>query len=97
MPSAEFEQAAEASKRLKTKPTDSELLELYALFKIANGEDFSKATQPGIFDIRGKAKYNAWKKEVDAGVTADQAEKRYIEAIEALQAKYGVQETTAAT
>ncbi|RMZ92530.1 hypothetical protein DV736_g236, partial [Chaetothyriales sp. CBS 134916] len=92
MPSAEFEQAAEASKHLKKKPTDTELLELYSLFKVANGEDFSKVEQPGIFDLKGKAKYNAWKKEVESGVTAEQAEKRYIEAVEALKAKYGVEE-----
>ncbi|RMD41672.1 hypothetical protein DV735_g3442, partial [Chaetothyriales sp. CBS 134920] len=92
MPSAEFDQAAEATKHLKQKPTDAELLELYSLFKIANGEDISKVQQPGIFDLKGKAKYNAWKKEVDSGITAEQAEKRYIELVETLKSKYGVAE-----
>jgi len=89
MPSAAFKKAAEQSRQLKAKPSNDELLELYALFKIANGEDFSKATAPGMFDLKGKAKYKAWEKEVNAGTSASTAEKRYIELVEKLKDQYG--------
>merc|ERR1712098_783818 len=55
MPSADFEAAVKASKQLKAKPGNDELLDLYALYKIANGEDISKAAAPGMFDLKGKA------------------------------------------
>lgn len=38
---------------------------------------------------QGKAKYNAWKKESDAGTTAEAAQKKYVELIESLKQKYG--------
>ncbi|KIW33007.1 uncharacterized protein PV07_04511 [Cladophialophora immunda] len=89
MPSAAFQKAAEESRQLKAKPSNEELLELYALFKVANGEDISKAPAPGMFDLKGKAKHKAWQKEVDAGTTAEAAEDRYIKLVESLKTKYG--------
>lgn len=68
-----FEKAIADSKKLTSKPSNEELLELYgapvsepsclppdhptdsitaALFKIANGEDISKAPAPGMFDLK---------------------------------------------
>jgi len=89
MPSAAFKKAADESRQLKAKPSNDELLELYALFKIANGEDISKATAPGMFDLKGKAKHKAWQKEVDAKVSAPNAEKRYIDLVNKLKQEYG--------
>ncbi|KIV89563.1 hypothetical protein PV10_06953 [Exophiala mesophila] len=89
MPSAKFTQAANESRQLKAKPSNDELLELYALFKIANGEDITKAPAPGVFDLKGKAKHKAWQKEVDAGTSAETAETRYIALIAKLKEKYG--------
>jgi len=89
MPSAAFKTAADDSRKLKAKPSNEELLELYALFKIANGEDISKAPAPGMFDLKGKAKHKAWQKEVDAGTSASDAEKRYIDLVEKLKGQYG--------
>jgi len=89
MPSAAFTKAADDSRKLKAKPSNDELLELYALFKIANGEDISKATAPGMFDLKGKAKHKAWQKEVDAGTSASNAEKKYIDLVEKLKSQYG--------
>ncbi|KAK5055983.1 hypothetical protein LTR84_012533 [Exophiala bonariae] len=89
MPSAAFTTAADDSKKLLAKPSNEELLELYSLFKIANGEDISKATAPGMFDLKGKAKYKAWQKEVDAGTSASSAETRYVELVEKLKKQYG--------
>lgn len=66
-----FEKAIADSKKLTSKPSNEELLDLYganlkawqsypehpidnsaALFKIANGEDISKAPAPGMFDLK---------------------------------------------
>ncbi|EME44240.1 hypothetical protein DOTSEDRAFT_130287 [Dothistroma septosporum NZE10] len=88
-PSAEFTKAADDSKKLKQKPNNDELLELYALYKIGNGEDISKVSKPGMFDLTGKAKYNAWQKEVEAGTSAADAQKKYVAKVKELQSKYG--------
>ncbi|EXJ54942.1 diazepam-binding inhibitor (GABA receptor modulator, acyl-CoA-binding protein) [Cladophialophora psammophila CBS 110553] len=64
-------------------------MQLYALFKVANGEDITKAPAPGMFDLKGKAKYKAWQKEVDAGTSAQEAEAKYIKLVESLKEKYG--------
>lgn len=42
-----------------------------------------------MIDLTGKAKYNAWKKVVDEGVTPEDAQKRYVELVESLKTKYG--------
>ncbi|PGH27034.1 hypothetical protein AJ80_01219 [Polytolypa hystricis UAMH7299] len=89
----EFEAAVLASKKLLAKPSDDELLELYALFKQATQEpSFEEAPKPGTFDFKGKYKYNAWKKVVDDEVSPEDAQKHYVELIEKLKAKYGYDE-----
>ncbi|KAI0098128.1 putative fatty acid binding protein [Hypoxylon sp. NC0597] len=87
--SPEFAKAQEDSKKLTSKPSNDDLLELYALFKVGNGEDFSKAEKPGMFDLKAKYKYQAWQKLVDEGVTAEDAQKRYVKKVEELKEKYG--------
>ncbi|KAI1775024.1 putative fatty acid binding protein [Hypoxylon cercidicola] len=84
-----FAKAQEESKKLTSKPDNDELLALYALFKIGNGEDFSKAEKPGMFDLKGKYKYNAWKDLVDEGITPETAQERYVKKVEELKEKYG--------
>lgn len=51
--SAEFEKAADDVKKLKTKPNDSELLELYGLFKQASVGDVN-TERPGMLDFKGR-------------------------------------------
>ncbi|KAK4192734.1 acyl binding protein [Podospora australis] len=88
-----FKKAVVDSKKLTSKPTNDELLEIYALYKVATGEDISKATKPGMFDLKGKAKYNAWQKVVEEeGYTAEQAQEKYVATIEELKSKYGYDE-----
>lgn len=41
---------------------------------------------------QGKAKYNAWKKVAEEGITAEQAQERYIAKVEELKGKYGYDE-----
>lgn len=90
--SPQFKTAVVDSKKLQAKPTDDELLQLYALFKIGTGEDFAAATKPGSFDFKGKYKYNAWKKAVDEGTKPEAAQSQYVDLIETLKGKYGFKE-----
>jgi diazepam-binding inhibitor (GABA receptor modulator, acyl-CoA-binding protein) len=78
---------------------------MYALFKVANGEDITKAPAPGMFDLKvsspffvssslthyfqGKAKQKAWQKEVDAKTSGPDAEARYVKLVGELKEKYG--------
>ncbi|EGS21965.1 putative fatty acid binding protein [Thermochaetoides thermophila DSM 1495] len=87
-----FKKAIVDSKKLTSKPSTDDLLEIYALYKVGNGEDFSKAPQPGMFDLKGKAKYNAWKKLVDDGLTPEEAQEKYVAKVEEMKAKYGYDE-----
>lgn len=43
--------------------------------------------------LQGKYKYAEWKKIVDEGVTPEEAQRRYVELIEKLKAKYGYDES----
>ncbi|KAL3955750.1 hypothetical protein ACCO45_011313 [Purpureocillium lilacinum] len=87
-----FQKAVVDSKKLTSKPSNDELLDLYALYKVAIGEDISKAAAPGMFDLKGKAKKNAWQKVVDEGITAEQAQERYVELVEKLKVSCGYDE-----
>ncbi|KAF5007450.1 hypothetical protein FDECE_6212 [Fusarium decemcellulare] len=88
-----FKTAIEDSKKLTSKPGNEELLDLYALFKVG------KLSLPFSFCIiglltfrspqQGKAKYNAWKKVADEGISADAAQERYVKLVEELKVKYG--------
>lgn len=53
---------ADSCKRVKDYTvSQNDQLELYGLYKQGLFGD-NTGTQPGIFDLRGRAKYNAWKK-----------------------------------
>ncbi|CAF9936884.1 hypothetical protein IMSHALPRED_010940 [Imshaugia aleurites] len=87
---AAFKKAVEDSRKLKAKPNNDELLELYANYKQGTGEDFSKATQPGTFNFQEKYKYNAWKKvAVEDKVTPSTAQQHYVQLVEKLKGTYG--------
>ncbi|KAF9213123.1 Acyl-CoA-binding domain-containing protein 1 [Podila verticillata] len=80
MPSAEFEAAAVKVKTL-TSASNDDLLKLYGLFKQATVGNNTTA-RPGMFDPKGKAKWDAWEAKKD--VTAEDAEKQYIALVESL-------------
>ncbi|KAK4041943.1 putative fatty acid binding protein [Parachaetomium inaequale] len=88
-----FQKAVVDSKKLLAKPDNDELLEIYALYKIGTGEDFASAAKPGMFDLKGKAKYNAWKALVDDGLTPEEAQAKYAAKVEELKTKYGYDES----
>jgi diazepam-binding inhibitor (GABA receptor modulator, acyl-CoA-binding protein) len=69
----QFEDAQKRVKALPQSPDTSTLLELYALFKQGTAGDVS-GSRPGMLDIKGRAKYDAWAghkgKSKDAAMTA---------------------------
>jgi len=81
-----FEKAVNIVNNLKKKPSDSELLELYALFKQAN---FGKnnTSKPGIFKVRHRAKWNAWNNL--GNMSKDEAMQKYIDISMKLFGMYG--------
>lgn len=42
--------------------------------------------------LQGKAKYSAWEKAVQDGITPEQAQEKYVAKIEEMKAKYGYDE-----
>ena len=76
-----FDEAAEAVKGLATKPSDNDLLELYALFKQATVGDCNTA-KPGMLDFKGKAKWDAWNGK--KGVSQDDAKSQYVAKVQSL-------------
>jgi len=55
-----FEQAAEESKSLSTKPSNDTLLQLYSLYKQGSIGDVNTDPPSNPFDFVAKAKYEAW-------------------------------------
>ena len=55
----EFSRAAEEVHQLPERPSNEELLQLYALFKQASEGDI-EGERPGLMDFKGRAKYDAW-------------------------------------
>merc|ERR1712135_162141 len=84
--SAAFNTAAEEAKTLAAQPSNEEMLQLYALFKQASVGDCN-TTRPGMLDLKGKAKWDAWN--AKKGMAKDAAEAEYIELVEKLKATYG--------
>jgi diazepam-binding inhibitor (GABA receptor modulator, acyl-CoA-binding protein) len=70
-------QFADAQARIKpvTGLGNDTLLELYALYKQATTGDVA-GSRPGMLDVRGRAKYDAWAKR--KGMTKDAAMTAYI-------------------
>jgi carboxylesterase len=68
---------ADAQARIKpvTGLPNAALLDLYALYKQATAGDVS-GDRPGVLDIRGRAKYDAWAKH--KGTSRDAAMEAYI-------------------
>ncbi|WP_375479075.1 acyl-CoA-binding protein [uncultured Jatrophihabitans sp.] len=79
---AQFAQAQADVKTLTSKPSNDDLLTLYALFKQSTAGEASGAKKPGRFDLVGKAKYEAWTQV--AGTSADEAKTRYIAEVDRL-------------
>lgn len=72
---AQFAAASAQAKQLKERPDNDTLLRLYALYKQGAEGDVSGA-RPGMFDMRGRAKWDAWDKR--KGMSTDEAMDAYI-------------------
>ncbi|KAJ3138498.1 hypothetical protein HK100_012573 [Physocladia obscura] len=79
-----FEEAAAAAKTLSYNPSNDELLKLYALYKQATVGDNTTA-RPGLLDLQGKAKWDAWT--AVKNKSQDDAKAEYIAFVAELQKK----------
>lgn len=80
---ARFEQAAQEAQNLPKRPENDTLLKLYALYKQGTAGDVSGA-RPGILDMTGRLKYDAWAKL--KGTTGDEAMAQYVALVDQLKA-----------
>lgn len=78
----DFEQAASESKQLPERPSDSDMLKIYALYKQASAGDVS-GDRPGMFDFVAGAKYDAWAEL--KGKSQDDAMQEYVDLINKLK------------
>lgn len=83
--SDDFQSAQARSKNLTKRPSNEELLELYALFKQATDGDVS-GERPGGFDFKAIAKFDAWTSKKDK--PKDQAMEEYVALVKNLEASY---------
>ncbi|XP_026475424.1 acyl-CoA-binding protein homolog [Ctenocephalides felis] len=80
-----FNDAAERVKKFTSRPTDQELLELYALFKQATVGD-NNTSKPGMFDLKAKAKWQYWSEK--KGMSSEAAKEAYVTLVGELEQKY---------
>ena len=81
--SAEFEQAQKDVKTLTERPSNNDMLALYAHYKQGSDGDVS-GKRPGMMDMVGRAKYDAWAKL--KGTSQEDAMQGYIDKVRALGA-----------
>ncbi|KAI8126012.1 putative acyl-CoA-binding protein [Lucilia cuprina] len=80
-----FEEACELAKNFSKKPSDSEFLEFYGLFKQATVGDCN-IEKPGALDLKKKAMWEAWNKH--QGLSQDAAKAAYVQVYEKYAPKY---------
>lgn len=81
----QFEAAAARSKELTKRPSNEELLQLYALYKQGSEGDVT-GDRPGGFDFKAIAKYDTW---ADLkGKTKETAMQEYIALMDKLYQQY---------
>lgn len=78
----DFTSAQERVKQLPKRPANDELLQLYALYKQATEGDVA-GKRPGMLDMVGRAKYDAWAS--CRGTDRAAAMQRYVGLVEALE------------
>ncbi len=77
----DFKAAAANVKNLSSRPSNADLLELYALFKQGSDGDCS-GSRPSAFDFKGRAKFDAWAGKKGTGKEA--AQQAYIDLVKKL-------------
>jgi acyl-CoA-binding protein len=81
----QFEKAAARSKEFSRRPSNEELLQLYALYKQATEGNVS-GERPGGFDFKAIAKYDAWEELKDK--SRETAMQEYIALVDDLEKRY---------
>lgn len=81
----DFNAAVAKSKELTRRPSNEELLDLYALFKQATDGD-ATGDRPGGFDFKAIAKYDAWANK--KGIAKDKAMEEYVQLMKRLVQEY---------
>ena len=77
-----FVQAQDEVNELSERPSNGDLLKLYAFYKQASQGDAS-GKRPGMLDVKGRAKYDAWYGY--AGMDGDNAKQAYIDLVNKLK------------
>lgn len=78
---AKFQDAAARVQKLSARPSNDVLLDLYALYKQGSVGDV-EGKRPGMLDVKGRAKYDAWAKR--KGMGKDQAKTEYVALVDRL-------------
>lgn len=79
----QFITASANAKGLSSGLSNDQMLELYSLFKQASIGDCNTERPEGMFDIKGKAKWDKWNSL--KGTSQEDAKKKYIELVKSLQ------------
>jgi acyl-CoA-binding protein len=81
-----FSDAKARVEGLSARPSNDELLQLYGLYKQATEGDVA-GSRPGLLDLKGRAKYDAWAKR--KGTSKDEAMKAYVALVDGLERTHG--------
>jgi diazepam-binding inhibitor (GABA receptor modulator, acyl-CoA-binding protein) len=81
----DFNAAVAKSKDITKRPTNEELLDLYALFKQGTDGDVT-GERPGGFDFKAIAKFDAWSGK--KGLSKEQAMTDYVSLMKKMQESY---------
>jgi diazepam-binding inhibitor (GABA receptor modulator, acyl-CoA-binding protein) len=82
-----FKNSENTVKTLKSRPSNDELLKLYALFKQATHGDVT-GSRPSLINVKARAKWDAWK--LINGTEKNQAMENYTNIVDELVNRYGV-------
>lgn len=77
----QFKQAQKNVETLTTRPSNEDLLALYAFYKQSNEGDI-EGKRPGFTDLKGRAKYDAWAQL--KGTDGESAMRAYIDKVNSL-------------
>ncbi len=79
----QFQDAAKRVQKLPRRPDNRDLLALYSLYKQATEGDVA-GKRPGVFDLRGRAKHDAWA--AIRGKSREDAMAEYVALVERFEA-----------
>lgn len=82
----QFKDAKARVEALSQRPSNDQLLDLYGIYKQATEGDVS-GSRPGLLDLKGRAKYDAWAKR--KGASKDDSMKKYVALVDSLVSRLG--------